>query len=100
MIWGGKNESNFYADLYMYNTLTNIWEAVEVKSTHNPVAAEGVCMEIYNEDLYIFGGKSEFRLNHILWKFNFVSNEYILLSEGNYNSPTPVAYSTCYAIGH
>ena len=32
LIWGGKNGNVFSSDLYMYNTLTNIWELVEVKS--------------------------------------------------------------------
>ena len=59
VIWGGKNGSNFYQDLHMYNTLTNIWEVVDIKSTINPIGAEGACMEVYNEDLYIFGGKNQ-----------------------------------------
>ena len=83
----------------MYNTLNNIWEVVEIKSTINPTGVEGACMEAYNDDLYIFGGKNEFHANSQLWKYNLGSNEYILLSDGkNYNSPTEVAYSTCYAI--
>ena len=84
----------------MYNTLTNIWEVVEIKSRINPTGVEGACMEVYNDDLYIFGGKNEFRSNNLLWKFNLGSNEYTLLSSEKYNSPTAVAYSTCYAIHH
>ena len=30
----------------MYNTITNIWEVVEIKSTINPTGAEGGCMEV------------------------------------------------------
>ena len=100
MIWGGKNGSKFYSDIHMYNTLTNIWEEVDIKSIINPTGVEGACMEVYNDDMYIFGGKNEFRSNKYLWKFNLGSNEYTLLSTLNYNSPTEVSYSTCYAIGH
>ena len=42
LIWGGKNGSQFSSDVYMYNTLTNIWELIEVKSTLHPSSAEGV----------------------------------------------------------
>lgn len=57
-------------------------------------------METYNDDVYIFGGKSKFRSHNYVWKFNLGSNKYTLLSEGNYNSPTAASYSTCYVIGH
>ena len=78
----------------MYNTLTNIWEVVEVKSTIYPSGGEGACMEVYKEDLYIFGGKNEFSANNYLWKFNLGPNEYKLLSRGDYYSPPELAYST------
>ena len=57
-------------------------------------------MEVYNEDLYIFGGKNAFRANNYLWKFSFGTNEYTALSTGNYNSPTSISFSTCYNIDH
>ena len=76
LIWGGKNGSEFYDDLYLYNTITNIWELVEIKSKTNPIAAEGSCMEVYNDDLYLFGGKNEFHAINTLWKFSLGSNEY------------------------
>ena len=94
MIWGGKNGSNFYWDLHMYNTLDNLWEEVQVKSTFDPTGAEGAWMEVYNDDLYIFGGKNDFNAKRELWKFNLGSKEYTALS-GNYFSPNSVAYSNC-----
>ena len=57
-------------------------------------------MEVYNDDLYLFGGKNEFRAYNQLWKFNLGSGEYTLLSDKNYQSPNAVAYSTCYAISN
>lgn len=98
MIWGGKNGSLFYSDLHMYNTLTNIWESVEVKSEIKPTAVEGACMETYNDNLYIFGGKNEFRSNNLIWKFDLGTHEYTLLSRESYKIVDPVSYATCYAI--
>ena len=60
----------------MYNTLTNIWEVVEIKSRINPTGVEGACMEVYNDDLYLFGGKNEFNAHNVVWKFNLGTNEY------------------------
>ena len=82
----------------MYNTLTNFWEAVEVQSLINPIGAEGACMEVYDENLYIFGGKNDFRSNNNLWKFNMGPNEYTPISLGKYNSPITLSYSTCYTL--
>ena len=56
-------------------------------------------MELYNEEIYIFGGKNNLRANNYVWKFSLGSNEYTLLSEGNYNSPVAMSYSTCYTVG-
>ena len=33
-------------------------------------------MEVYNDDLYLFGGKNEFNAHNLVWKFNLGTNEY------------------------
>ena len=84
IIFGGKNGSVYYKDIYSYNTLTNIWESIQVQSDINPTAVEGACMAVYDDDIYIFGGISEFRSNNYVWKFKLGSNVFELLSADKY----------------
>jgi len=101
IIWGGKNGSTVYKDMFMYNTNTNVWEEVQVKSTVNPTAAEGACMVVYEEEIYIFGGINKGKLNNKLWKFNIGSYKYESLDiTDTKNKPDGVSYSNCWAIGH
>ena len=55
--------------MYIYNTLTNTWDIMQIKSDISPSGIEGACMLVDDDDIYIFGGNSEFKANNYLWKF-------------------------------
>jgi N-acetylneuraminic acid mutarotase len=99
VIWGGRDAKLIFNDMYFYNTVTNTWELITPTSTLGPIAVEGACLTEYNDDLYLFGGRSDFSSHNHLWKFNVGLNKWTLLSDNKFNSPRAIAYSECWSFG-
>ena len=64
IIFGGRNESTYYNDMYSYNSLTNTWETMPVRGIAMPARVEGSCMLSHGDDIYIFGGNGDFKSNN------------------------------------
>ncbi len=66
-VYGGRNGTNYFADLWMYSPTTNLWTWKAGFSTPNaigstggainPSARESASMSISGDYLYIYGGK-------------------------------------------
>ena len=69
---------------------------MDVNGDIHPAGVEGSCMLTHGDDIYIFAGKSEFKSNNQLWKFELGSKVYTLVSEDLYLSPNPVNQSSCF----
>ena len=70
---------------------------MEVKSSVSPTGAEGACMEVYNDELFLYGGKHEDSFRNELWSYNLGSNEYRAYPTGI--GIPEIAYSNCHVVG-
>ena len=95
LIWGGQDISGLRNDMFLFNTLTSIWTLVTPKSTAMPTPRKGACIVFGMPTSYIFGGESVLGVSSELWKYNFGSGEYSLVSEAGIN----IAYANCQIAG-
>lgn len=92
LIWGGEDVSGYLSDMYLYNTLQAIWTEIIPSSNTLPSDRAGACA-VYDINLaYIFGGITTYGVSGELWKFDFSSNMYTLVSKYQNSG---VSYPNC-----
>jgi N-acetylneuraminic acid mutarotase len=89
VIYGGFVEGYRSSETIMYDFKTRKWENVEPKSNVIPEPRAGHSCSIYNDGLYVFGGKDDdnnklndlwcFDLKSYIWKEIKVENPPIVL---------------------
>lgn len=94
IVFGGKGETDLFNDLYTYNIKLNKWELISNDSTSKPSARRASCLAATDEFIVIYGGVEAKGYSNELWKFEWSTNNYILLD--NTNAPPESAFSQCH----
>ena len=95
LIWGGENESGLLNDIYIYNAFLKSWRAIEVSGTLIPSARKNLCVGLFKNQVFLYGGITEAGFSDELWKFEIGSQTYELISKGEKGSPGPLADHYC-----
>ncbi|MEE4248519.1 MAG: kelch repeat-containing protein, partial [Kangiellaceae bacterium] len=75
----------------------NTWELITSPSEVQPAPGEGACLTVFEDDLYLFGGRTDIASHNQLWQYSVGKNEWTLLSDNKFNSPKALAYSECWS---
>jgi hypothetical protein len=83
-VYGGQDcDAKYLNDLWVYNYSTNTWEEIiDQENDIWPCGRSGHSMNLYNNEIYIFGGKTNnvMEVNE-LWKYSIEEKRFILLQE-------------------
>jgi hypothetical protein len=83
-VYGGQDcDAKYLNDLWVYNYSTNTWEEIiDQENDIWPCGRSGHSMNLYNNEIYIFGGKTNnvMEVNE-LWKYSISEKRFILLQE-------------------
>ena len=94
LIFGGESKLGLTNDMFIYNLFNNSWTQVIPWTPTVPSSRKGSCMMFNISVAYIFGGENYVSSMGELWKYDFIKNEYTLVS----TSGISVAYSNCHII--
>ncbi len=82
-IFGGKSDSQFNEDTYIYTVLDNRWQIANTTQKPSGRVTHKSAVDFERRRLYSFGGKNSENENlKELWEFSFTSSEWSLV--GNY----------------
>jgi len=95
-IFGGFNGQSKLKDFYEFNTETNTWQEV-ISSGHGniPSARHSHISVVHGDKMYIFGG-FDGNCKNDFYKFNFTTNNWILLPSVNAPKPRYLSAATVY----
>ena len=96
LIWGGEGNSGLMNDLFIYNYLINTWIEIIPGSSNIPNARKGSCLTFNMPLAYLFGGETDVDSSGELWKYDFTTNKYTLISVYNIG----LAYMSCQLINN
>lgn len=91
LIWGGEDSTGYLNDMYVYNRITTKWLEIIPGSSSIPSTRKGICVAFKMPEVYIHGGETIYETSNELWKYDFRTNLYTLVS----NSPAQLAYGNC-----
>ncbi|OMJ80936.1 hypothetical protein SteCoe_18697 [Stentor coeruleus] len=86
VVFGGITYNNVYLqDLYYYNLPTSTWSIIEPSSNSlQPPGLMGACLLINSPNIFIIGGKEEYRVTLNIWKLDITTLTFTLFY--NYES--------------
>lgn len=75
VIFGGFERGVWKNSIIQYHFDNNLWEKIEYKSEEAPIPRAGHSAVIYDNKMYIFGGKDEDNEKlKDLWSFDFTNH--------------------------
>jgi hypothetical protein len=82
-VFGGETkEGNYLNDMWVFDFITNKWSEVVYSSDDIPFGRSGHSMVLFNDYLYIFGGKAgNMNETNDLWKFDLKTKVFTLIHD-------------------
>jgi hypothetical protein len=93
IVFGGKGDDWLLNDLYIYNVPSLEWHNIGIESAILPTPRRGTCLAAYEGFFLLYGGLDANGYSSELWKFDFSTRQYELLS--SLEGPPPSAFSSC-----
>lgn len=80
VVFGGITYNNVYLqDIFYYNLPTSTWSIIEPNDdSPRPPALMGACLLIDSPNIFIIGGKEEYRVTLNIWKLDITTVTYTL----------------------
>jgi len=94
-IYGGKDRTQRFDDLWSYNSETRVWASIEPTGVTIPNPRQGACMVNNASALFIVGGRTDNIFTNAVWAFDLGTYEYEMLKYGGIGAPIPGANYNC-----